>query len=364
MKEFYFETYKKLIYEINQMSVKYSYPNNPFLTFEAKIESDFDKILMESENSLNTGDLIARLISFYNIFLERNSFLTPVYNRIINKILLLIKKKITVLETEFLNNKFVPIEKALFIFFLEEKEIAWKKFKNIIETDLDRRGYKLFECEYFTRVDLFFQRLNVDFIPQVINKHFGIELTAESESIKKEEIRKFLDKRDYFNINRPLSNFSGEFINKEEDILHFNEVRKLFQLIFKEAIIEKYGKPYFDKQIVSFADIFLSNITEKYPVYDKNELIKTREIIKEMVLDGDSSFKENLFSLIYTLKESRYLLKWNTKFPLIMESYLGIKGFSKDSIKRYFKNDNTNPIMGTYDYMLFFIKENSKLKMA
>ena len=98
----------------------------------------------------------------------------------------------------------------------------------------------------------------------------------------------------------------------------------------------------------------MENITQPYPKYSKEVLIRVREILKDMFLNN-KDFKYSFFAIILIAK----LPGWTNKFPKILSNYLGrTKGLGDSSIKKFFHSKSKNPINPYFEkipkYVIYF----------
>lgn len=336
--------YNNVKQEILNLSCDFDYKKEKYIGFQTKTDENFDLDYNRSEVSLNTGDLIAFLLAKYlESIKSEHEYVNIIYRNIKHKTIFSLKQNIALLESELESQWFLPIDKAIYFFLLYDKNFALEKFKDVIAEDILERRTSLYQMEHFVHLEKFFARLNLDYIPKIetVGNMFGIEINEREKSITKEELRAMVDKGDYFNKKVPLNNYNGKLINPSKDITDYKEVEKLFSAIFKKAYVEKYSEQKYINLNANLGQIFLSNITDPYPLFSESDLILTREVTKELLLDDLSDLKNLLFTCIYLLKNHSILLRWNTLFPSLFSEYLGNpKGFSKDSLKLIFLIDN------------------------
>lgn len=313
--------------------------------FKTEIENSFFILYTEAKNSLSTGDLTAFLIKHYFYYNnKKNSILKPAINNLLQVIVIYLKQTIPLLRREIEGQLFLPISKTIFVFFLYDKTEAYNKFKNIIRKDLDVKNWSMFELEYFETVSRFFEKIGLDYIPKIdtVSGQFDIILTEESSSITKTEIFDKINKDDFFNRKIPLLNYQPQkLINPKTDIIKLEEFKVIISIIFNEFNPKGSFKLNHD-----LGEVFIENITEPFPKYSDDVLIGTREVLKTM-FSQNSEFKKYFFAFLYTEKESDKILGWVNKFPKILNHYLGgLENFSESTIKKYFFNNNDNPVIG------------------
>lgn len=317
-------------------------------TFETKIENSFYKLYLDAKASLSTGDLIAFLLKHYFHYKKKkNRILQPACNNVLSDIIVSLKECKALLTTEINGQLYLPISKALFVFFLYDKKEGTNKFKSIIRKDLFYKKTSLYELKYQVTANRFFNRLGLDYIPSIDtnSKKYDIVVTEKKTSISKEEIYNEIDKDDFFNRKIPLLNFdSKKLINPENDIKNLDEFTKTLSLLFNDFYRKTNIKNEESITEYDLGEVFIENITQPYPKYPKEVLIRVREILKEMFLN-DKDFKYSFFAIIYYLK-TYYLPGWTNKFPYILDNYLGrTKGLSYSSVKKRFLDVPENPII-------------------
>jgi len=315
----------------------------PFYGFETKIKRDFSERYEEAKNSLSTGDLIALLLRFYFLYNEnRDSIIKPVISEVLADVVRCIKENIPLLRAEIENQLYVPISKALFVFFLYNKKEALIKFKSIIRKDLINKRTTLPELEYIVTANRFFGRLNLDYIPRIdtVSEKFDLVLTDKEVSISKEEVYNEVDKGDFFNQKVPLLDFdASKLLNPRTNILNVDKFTKSVSRFFD--IFYPYldtGKLHFD-----LGEVFVENITQPYPNYSDEILIRTREILKEM-FSRDEDVKLFFLGFIYTKITNNELINSGNKFSKIFNKYLeGLDKYSERTIKNYLIDSTENP---------------------
>lgn len=325
--------FEELLEASKELSICEKDSNECSYGFKTEIENSFFILYTVAKNSLSTGDLTAFLIKHYFYYNNKiNRILKPAINNLLQEIVLYLKQTIPLLRREIDGQLFLPISRAIFVFFLYDKTEAYNKFKNIIRKDLDFKDWSMFELEYFETVSRFFEKIGLDYIPKIdtVSGQFDIILTEESSSITKTEIFDKINKDDFFNRKIPLLNYQPQkLINPKTDIIKLEEFKVIISCMFKDF----YYNTHTHKLNFDLGKVFIENITNPYPNYSEDVLIRTREILKEMFLK-DTGFKFVFFGFIYFTKEN-YLKKWPTKFPELLEAYLGkLNSFSESSNKK------------------------------
>lgn len=246
---------------------------------EEAIESFYLNQIEEARLSLCTSDFMAYIIGKkcdLQVLLSENSIWSEVYT-IINTELngYLIREKMLCIE-ESNKKAHVPINYALSMFFLHDKKTAISKFKRILSDDREHRLEVRHEGEYFLITEKFFNRLKLDFIPQInlFNDLHKISFeNNENQFITKDELKIIYDREDYFN-KRVFS----------------VDIKKLLtprNILNKELLVESYFLFFksIDNQIDrKNIDILISCFTEKNPKYEEIEIISARRTLNALLL--------------------------------------------------------------------------------
>lgn len=157
--------------------------------------------------SHSTGDFISFLIGQkvkIEKMIEKHSFLRFIFPEINMEIDSLIRKYSQLLFSEIESQTFLPIQNGLHCFLIYEKQEALNLFKIIYHKNLKFRKFLLSDYEFLTHVDLFFSRLNLNYIPNIYDIDNGIYSNSEKEFILKKEILYIIDNKDNFNKRYPL----------------------------------------------------------------------------------------------------------------------------------------------------------------
>lgn len=334
-----------------------------------KIFKDFIQMFNEAKLSLNIGDQLAFLLGKYIDIIERDKdYLSGLYSFLKKWIATEISRKLLELKTIIEAEKAISLNNAFHIFFLYKKDIAERLFRKILSDDKYKNRCNNNEVlHYYILKGAIFDRVNIDYLPKIEvipNAPESIKLSSQESSISKEDLLKIIDNEDNFNVNLPLANLDpSNLINSYQDIENYDELIKLLNVLFKTQIqISDFErKDYY----LSFeiGEVFVNNICGKFGNHPKQMFIEIRELIKELLV-SDEFFKLQFFKLLYELKEWKFLMKWNTKFPPLMNSYLGnIKGFSKSTLKDFFRNNEKNPVFNSEFDVVKFIKDNSDISL-
>lgn len=130
----------------------------------------------------------------------------------------------------------------------------------------------------------------------------------------------------------------NKLINPKNDIKNFRKFELMMTNLFNDFYILQNN----EKPDLELAKIFIENITNPYPKYSDEELIRVREILKKMFFECED-FKYTFFAIL-NFDKMEHLRGWTSKFPTLFNDYLdGLKGFSEQSIKNFFSNKKKNP---------------------
>lgn len=352
--------YEALLDASNELSIYNDSFREDVYGFETEIENNFLSLYSVAKSSLSTGDLIAFLLKYYFHYKKkRNKIIKPATNIALKEIVICLKRNKALLVTEINNQLYLPISKALFVFFLYNKEEASNKFKNIIRVDLKYKTTSLFELEYQDTADIFFDKLGLDYIPDIDTRaeKYDIVIAEKNKSISKNEISDEIDKNDFFNRKVPLLNFDPKkLINPKTNITgttNLKEFTKTISIIFNFFHTENKDDLNYD-----LGEVFIENITQPFPKYPDDVLIRTREILKKMFSENQE-FSLIFLGFIFREFRAERLYAWSSKFPELLNEYLGnLDNFSKATIKKYFYHTKRNPIYSKDKIIETFIKKH------
>ena len=348
-KDYNMMIYSQLEHQFEKLGHNVGITSHPIYGFTVKIVSNFNKDLEYIESSLNTGDQIAVLINRYMVCKNnKHQFLHRAYNSLKDIIIVKIKQKFCILENEIKSQNLVSISNAFHLFFLYDKEEALNKFKKAVNNDVENRRFILHQLHHSVLNSSIFNRLNLPYIPliNIVSNIHDIILSEPKNSVSQDELTKIIDHEDFFNRNVPLKDFPAhKLINPLKDIYCIKEVKHIFNEVYKRSYIKHENEKEFEKLGLNLGEIFIETITEPYPKFSDHELIMTREITKELLLNSKSEFKKYFFGTIYVLKGLAILKKWQTKFPVIFHEYVGgLRGYSLSSNQNFFSNDSPNQV--------------------
>ncbi|UFH33468.1 hypothetical protein LNP04_07100 [Chryseobacterium sp. C-71] len=71
------------------------------------------------------------------------------------------------LQSKIKSGNYLSIDNALCIFFFHDRDEAFAKFKILIHKDIERKKHSAYRMDYRLTVELFFKRLQLDYIPKI-----------------------------------------------------------------------------------------------------------------------------------------------------------------------------------------------------
>jgi hypothetical protein len=260
-----------------------------------KIEEKYFDEIENSRVSLNTTDFITFCIGKKVDLqeLKSKSLWQNIYEDIdysLNQYLIC-AKTISYFETS--QKLDTTVNQALALFFCFDKKAAITKFKRILKYDKTHRPHSSYEAEYFEMIRLFFNRLKLDFIPQIDfeNKETLVAFSNENKKyISKEEIQLIIDDQDYFNKRTRV--IDSKRILTPKQISNTTLFKNCLFLHFKEL----------DKNIsLKDIDVFVAFLTENNPSFNDVEIKSTQLTLNSLLKEQNDrdDFKE-LFSLLAT----------------------------------------------------------------
>lgn len=337
--QFHNSDYNKLCQSFKELEIKAGCDRleRTYFGFRKRMQEGVDLKIEEAQISLNTGDFIAFLISLYMRYSKKTAHpeIKIVYGELQETIMGKLNQNIALLRSEIESKLYLPIQRALYMFFLYEKEEALVKFKIIIQKDINTRSFGFHEIEHFVNFDRFFNRLNLEYIPQIAMPGINYKeiLATEKDSISKVDLKNILDRDDFFNSHIPLFDLSpGEYISAKNDITDYDDLKDILTTVFEKEfqlnILQEING-----RTINIIDVFLDNITNAYSKYDKESLVHTRGILRSYIKN-----KENLLSFIILfrqLKDSKLLINSTKKIQKIFSSYFG-SNVSISMINKYY----------------------------
>lgn len=299
---------------------------------EGTIESFYLHQVEEARLSLCTSDFMAYIIGKkcdLQVLFNDNSIWSEVYTKINTELNgYLIREKVLCIG-ESNRKAHVPINYALSMFFLHDKKTAASKFKTILDKDRKLRLEGSYEAEYFLVVEKFFDRLKLDYIPQIINLYQLEQDFFENkkyEYVTREEIMKIVNKRDYFN-NNPFKIDSAHLLTQNN--IKSNEL--LFKLIF--LYFEQIGSKNAEKD----TKVLISCFTENHPSFDKIEINNTRVSLNQYLVKNNKI--DEFIYYIYYLTCRKILIDSKNKLSNSIPEFLfKPEGMSKQKITDILSN--------------------------
>lgn len=324
-----------------------------------KLFENIRKQIYQHENNYNLEIHLSLLVGIYVKYQnEKNQLLLVLIRTLLTDITALIKQTLAFVKSRIDSSQILSFEMGLCFFFIFEKNIAFKKFKNLVTKNVENTRSQTYIMEYLQTINIFFNRLELKYIPMIIfdRNLLSISLTIENDSISKTSIKNYINSDDYLSSSYPLAELdANQLINPLLDIKDYDYLEKIFEILFKEHYQKDLKKDYKSLNL-NLGKIFLNNICNPIPQYQKNDLNRTKIIIQDLFLYAPN-FKHLFFVIIFVLKGKNEIFKWNTKFPTVLSNYLGkMKGLSEGSIKLYFRNDEENPVICQQDLAISFLK--------
>lgn len=296
-----------------------------------QIESEIVNNIEEARLSLNTSDYIAFIIR-KKVKLQENktsNFFKSIYSKIDHDLNIRIISPVTInyFETDQKSN--VPVSQALSFFFNLKKKDALIKFNRLLSNDRESRLDESFQAEYFETTRLFFERLNLDFIPLIDfkNQYNPISLTNENNDfITKEEIQLIIDNEDYF--NKREFDIEVKKLLKKKNIINEEKLRYSYFEFFKA--IDK------DKEVNwEHINILISCFTQKNQDYDEYQIRNARVILSDLLNQGNNS--SNFIILNYYLDINNVIKDSRNNLTFLLDAFFNkVKGMRNDTIKNTF----------------------------
>lgn len=294
-----------------------------------KIKEKFYNEIEKSRISLNTTDFIAFCIGKKVDLQEQknNSLWQNIYENLDHNLNIHLIKVRTISHFETSQKLDITVNQALALFFFFDKKVALIKFKRIINYDRKYRPHASHEAEYFEAVKLFFDRLKLDFIPQIdlTNTKSFIEFSNEQKKyVTQEEIQFIIDKENYFNKRAIFKNIKK--IISPKDISNISIFKTCLFMFF-----ENIDKNITTKDI----DIFVSTLTEINSSFDDNEMKSIQIKLNSLLMNKDDRIN---FIVLMDYFRNTYFLKITTnKLSKLLSLYFNkIDGIGESNIKDFF----------------------------
>ncbi len=278
--------------------------------------------------SYSTGDFISFLIGQkvkIKKIIEKHPFLKFIFPEINLQIDSLIKKYSQLLYSEIESQTFLPIQNGLHCFFIYEKHEALNIFKKIYHNNLKYRKFPLSDYEFLTNVDLFFSRLNLNYIPNVYDINNGINSNSENSFIIKSEILNIVDNKDIFNKKYPLEDLDDKYFLIPSNIKNLEKIIATLNLFFKNELkVKKTEK-------IDFGSLFMDTLLNQYSKYDLQDLQDVRDELCEKL--GNLNERSMFFALFYGMISLKWFVEVSEKLPKLLENYFSQKSFTINNIK-------------------------------
>lgn len=304
---------------------------------EEGIESFYLNQIEEARLSLCTSDFMAFIIGKkcdLQVPLNENSIWSEVYTKINTELNgYLIREKMLCIEES--NKKAnVPINYALSMFFLHDKKTAISKFKRILSNDREHRLEVGHEAEYFLITEKFFNRLKLDFIPQInlFNDLHQINFeNDENQFISRDELKIIYDREDFFN-KREFCVDKKKLLNSRK-IVNMELITESYHMFFKSLDNTLQRKKI---------EILISCFTEINPKFEEIEIGNARSILNNLLIEHKQhvGFIYLNYYLFYHKNEftkARHSLSF-----LLSEFFNKVDGMRPDSIKDVFYRKYVN----------------------
>lgn len=298
--------------------------------WERKIESGYSKDIECAKISLCTSDFLAFLIGKkhdLHLLINKNSFWNQYYKSFDSDLNLHIIQENVLCGLEGNQKAHVPVNYALSMFLLHDKNTALAKFKRILSNDRERRLEALHQAEYFLTVDNFFSRLKLNFIPQINYLNHLKPINFENENnqyITKDEIKILIDKEDYFNKRNFV--IDKKYLLRSVNIGDEKKLKELYFTFFN----------FFDNRISkNQIEVLYSCFTEINPKYEEYQIkiirIKLIELINEKEIAKDLIYFS--YYLVTNVLDSSY-----EKIKFLTSTFFNTNGLSTSTISDVFSD--------------------------
>lgn len=291
-----------------------------------QIEYEIKLNIKNARLSLNTSEYIAFIIGKKVELKKFNDsiFFNDIYSKldhILNKELIA-PFTLNYFEVEQKSN--LPVRQALSLFFRNEKNVAIIQFKRLLNIDRESRLDSSFQAEYFEMTRIFFEKLNLDFIPLIDINNYDAPVCLSNEDgkyVTRDKIQSIIDDGDYFNQRGFIVDIK-DLIRKDK-IVNKEKFTRIY-LIFFQNISKKVTEKHID--------VLFSCFTQSNPKYDEFEIFDSRETLKK-ALSKKNSVHEFL-SLNNDLLDTGVLDISRAKLIKLLSMYFNeVKGMGYDNIK-------------------------------
>lgn len=291
-----------------------------------QIENEIKLNIKNARLSLNTSEYIAFIIG-KKVELKKfkdSTFFNDIYSRldhILNKELIA-PFTLNYFEVEQKSN--VPVRQALSLFFRYEKNKAIIQFRRLLNIDRESRLDSSFQAEYFEMTRIFFEKLNLDFIPLIDINNYDAPVCLSNEDgkyVTRDKIQSIIDDGDYFNQRGFIVDIKD--LIRRDKIVNKERFTRIY-LIFFQNISKKVTEKHID--------VLFSCFTQSNPKYDEFEIFDSRETLKK-ALSKKNSVHEFL-SLNNDLLDTGVLDISRAKLIKLLSMYFNeVKGMGYDNIK-------------------------------
>lgn len=351
-------SYKEIEKLVNEFGYSVNSSENLFYYLAEKRELIFDKMetklhytFNSAKISLSTPDYIAYLVGRYIHLKEEmaaNVFFTNQFIRPINYLTSLINKAISLLTDEIEMNQMPTY--GISYFFTHKRENAEIKFETYLNT---YRNY-LETIDYEKVINLFFDRLGLDFIPCLKNKELN-ELSNRALSkmyISKFEIFQLFSSKNFKNVD--------DFRVEKENLLTVNDAEKNITKynfeyenvnLFKMTLILFFEEHYEVKsELDEDIDVFFTCLTQPNPKAfhsNKNTILNARTRLRYAIKNHSMEFLDLIYNLNFIFKTSQ------KKLAYLISVFFELEGMKKDTCHDHLRGKRIKA-----DYLI----KNKKIK--
>lgn len=296
--------------------------------WKEEIRLEYFKDLENAKLSLCTSDYLAFIIGKkYELYLlmDKSSYWNKYYKSFNSDLNLHIIQENVLCGLEGNQKAHVPVNYALSMFLLHDKNTALAKFKRILSNDREHRLEALHQAEYFLITENFFSRIKLDFIPTI---NFSNHLNPinfknkDNQYITRNEIKILIDKEDYFNKRNFV--IDKKYLLRSVNICDEKKLKELYFTFFN----------FFDNKISkNQIEVLYSCFTEINPKYEEYQIkiirIKLIELINEKEIAKDLIYFS--YYLVTNVLDSSY-----EKIKFLTSTFFNTKGLSPSTISDVF----------------------------
>jgi hypothetical protein len=125
-----------------------------------KLFENIRKQIYQHENDHNLEMHLSLLVGMYVKYQnEKNQLLLVLIRTLLPGITALIKQTLAFVKSRIDSSQILSFETGLCFFFIYEKNIAFKKFKNLVTKNVENTRSQTYLMEYWQTLNLFFNRL-------------------------------------------------------------------------------------------------------------------------------------------------------------------------------------------------------------